>query len=305
MKKKMVALMVMSAMTASILAGCGSKEAEGPADTSAAEETEAEETEAEPEAAEEEAVEEEAAAGEAVTLNVFAAASMTETLTAIQEMYADAAPNVTLVFNFDSSGTLKTQIEEGAECDLFISAAQKQMNQIDITADPEVNTDGLDFVLEGSRINLLENKVVLAVPDGNPAGIESFEDLGTDKLSLLALGNDDVPVGQYSTEILTTLGLLEQLEADGKITYGSNVKEVTTQVSEASADAGIIYATDAFSAGLTVVDEATTDLCKQVIYPAAVLNISENPEEAQAFLDYLQTDECMAVFEEVGFSKAQ
>lgn len=305
MKKKMIALLMMSAMTASILAGCGSKEAEAPADTSAAEETEAEETEAEPEAAEEEAVEEEAAAGEAVTLNVFAAASMTETLTAIQEMYADAAPNVTLVFNFDSSGTLKTQIEEGAECDLFISAAQKQMNQIDITADPEVNTDGLDFVLEGSRINLLENKVVLSVPDGNPAGIESFEDLGTDKLSLLALGNDDVPVGQYSTEILTTLGLLEQLEADGKITYGSNVKEVTTQVSEASADAGIIYATDAFSAGLTVVDEATTDLCKQVIYPAAVLNISENPEEAQAFLDYLQTDECMAVFEEVGFSKAQ
>lgn len=305
MKKKMIALMMMSAMTASIMAGCGSKEAEAPADTSAAEETEAEEAEAEPEEAEEAAVEEEAAAGEAVTLNVFAAASMTETLTTIQGMYADAAPNVTLVFNFDSSGTLKTQIEEGAECDLFISAAQKQMNQIDITADPEVNTDGLDFVLEGSRINLLENKVVLSVPDGNPAGIESFEDLGTDKLSLLALGNDDVPVGQYSTEILTTLGLLEQLEADGKITYGSNVKEVTTQVSEASADAGIIYATDAFSAGLTVVDEATTDLCKQVIYPAAVLNVSENPEEAQAFLDYLQTDECMAVFEEVGFSKAQ
>lgn len=303
MKKKIVALMMVSAMTASMMAGCGSKEAEAPADTSAAEETEAEPEEAEAEA--EEAAAPEEAAGDAVTLNVFAAASMTETLTTIQGLYADVAPSVTLVFNFDSSGTLKTQIEEGAECDLFISAAQKQMNQIDITADPEVNTDGLDFVLEGSRINLLENKVVLAVPDGNPAGIESFEDLGTDKLSLLALGNDDVPVGQYSTEILTNLGILEQLEADSKITYGSNVKEVTTQVSEASADAGIIYATDAFSAGLTVVDEATTDLCKQVIYPAAVLNISENPEEAQAFLDYLQTDECTAVFEEVGFSKAQ
>lgn len=312
MKKKMVALMMMSAMTVSMLAGCGSKEAETPAaDTSAeeAEEAAPEEEEAEAEAAETAEAEAEKAAeapaGEAVTLNVFAAASMTETLTEIQGLYADVAPNVTLVFNFDSSGTLKTQIEEGAECDLFISAAQKQMNQIDITADPEVNTDGLDFVLEGSRINLLENKVVLAVPDGNPAGIESFEDLGTDKLSLLALGNDDVPVGQYSTEILTNLGILEQLEADSKITYGSNVKEVTTQVSEASADAGIIYATDAFSAGLTVVDEATTDLCKQVIYPAAVLNISEHPEEAQAFLDYLQTDDCTAVFEEVGFSRAQ
>lgn len=303
MKKKLVALMLMSAMTASLMAGCGSKGTEAPAEAPAEEEPAEAEAEEEEEA--EAPAEEEAPVGEAVTLNVFAAASMTETLTTIQGMYADVAPNVTLVFNFDSSGTLKTQIEEGAECDVFISAAQKQMNQLDITADPEVNTDGLDFVLEGSRLNLLENKVVLAVPDGNPAGIESFDDLGTDKLSLLALGNDDVPVGQYSTEILTTLGILEQLEADGKITYGSNVKEVTTQVSEASADAGIIYATDAFSAGLTVVDEATTDLCRQVIYPAAVLNVSEHPEEAQAFLNYLQTDDSMAVFEEVGFSKAQ
>ena len=180
-----------------------------------------------------------------VTLNVFAAASMTETLTEIQELYKEVAPNVTLVFNFDSSGTLKTQIQEGADCDVFISAAQKQMNQLDKDADPEVNTEGLDYVLEGSRINLLENKVVLAVPDGNPKGIESFADLGTDKLSLLALGNEDVPVGQYSEEILTNLGILDQLEQENKITYGSNVKEVTTQVSEAAADAGIIYATDA------------------------------------------------------------
>ena len=94
-----------------------------------------------------------------VTLNVFAAASMTETLTEIQEMYKEVAPNVTLVFNFDSSGTLKTQIQEGADCDVFISAAQKQMNQLDKDADPEVNTEGLDYVLEGTRINLLENKV--------------------------------------------------------------------------------------------------------------------------------------------------
>ena len=114
-----------------------------------------------------------------VTLNVFAAASMTETLTEIQEMYKEVAPNVTLVFNFDSSGTLKTQIQEGADCDVFISAAQKQMNQLDKDADPEVNTEGLDYVLEGTRINLLENKVVLAVPDGNPKGIESFADINT------------------------------------------------------------------------------------------------------------------------------
>ena len=237
-----------------------------------------------------------------VTLNVFAAASMTETLTEIQEMYKEVAPNVTLVFNFDSSGTLKTQIQEGADCDVFISAAQKQMNQLDKDADPEVNTEGLDYVLEGTRTNLLENKVVLAVPDGNPKGIESFADLGTDKLSLLALGNEDVPVGQYSEEILTNLGILDQLEQENKITYGSNVKEVTTQVSEAAADAGIIYATDAYSAGLPVVAQADDTMRKQVIYPAAVLNISENQDAAEAFLDYLKTDDCMKVFEEVGFT---
>lgn len=237
-----------------------------------------------------------------VTLNVFAAASMTETLTEIQEMYKEVAPNVTLVFNFDSSGTLKTQIQEGADCDVFISAAQKQMNQLDKDADPEVNTEGLDYLLEGTRINLLENMVVLAVPDGNPKGIESFADLGTDKLSLLALGNEDVPVGQYSEEILTNLGMLDQLEQENKITYGSNVKEVTTQVSEAAADAGIIYATDAYSAGLSVVAQADDTMCKQVIYPAAVLNISENQDAAEAFLDYLKTDDCMKVFEEVGFT---
>lgn len=247
-----------------------------------------------------------AAAEEEIELVVFAAASMTETLTEIADLYKEVAPNVTLTYNFDSSGTLKTQIQEGADCDLFISAAQKQMNQLDITADPSVNEEGLDFVVADSRIDLLENKVVLAVPDDNPAGIESFDDLTTDKLSLLCLGNEDVPVGAYSDEILENLGIDKaQLEADGKVTYGSNVKEVTSQISEAAVDAGIIYATDAFSAGLTVVDEATSDLCKQVIYPAAVLNVSANPEAAQAFLDYLQTDECSAVFEEVGFSIVQ
>lgn len=291
MRKKVIAGLLAGALAVSML-GCGSKQAE---EIPAAEETTGAEDTAAGETAE----------ADPVTLNVFAAASMTETLTEIQEMYKEVAPNVTLVFNFDSSGTLKTQIQEGADCDVFISAAQKQMNQLDKDADPEVNTDGLDYVLEGTRVNLLENKVVLAVPDGNPKDIQNFEDLGTNKLSLLALGNEDVPVGQYSTEILTNLGILDSLEAAGKITYGSNVKEVTTQVSEAAADAGIIYATDAFSAKLTVVDQAGSDLCKQVIYPAAVLNVSKNQEAAKEFLAYLQTDTCMKVFEAVGFAAAE
>ena len=243
---------------------------------------------------------------EPVELIVFAAASMTETMNQIAEMYKAKAPNVTLTYNFDSSGTLKTQIQEGAECDLFISAGQKQMNQLDITADPEVNTDKLDFVLEGTRINLLENRVTLCVPEGNPKDIKSFDDLA-DKLKegsvLMAMGNSDVPVGQYTQKILAFYGLDEEkLAKDGVITYGTNVKEVTTQVTEASVDCGVVYCTDAFSAGLTPVDYATKEMCGQVIYPAAVLNISKNQEAAKEFLAYLQTDEAMKVFEAVGFA---
>ena len=243
---------------------------------------------------------------EPVELIVFAAASMTETMNQIAEMYKTVAPNVTLTYNFDSSGTLKTQIQEGTECDLFISAGQKQMNQLDITADPKVNTDKLDFVLEGTRVNLLENRVTLCVPEGNPKDIKSFDDLA-DKLKegsvLMAMGNSDVPVGQYTQKILAFYGLDEEkLAKDGVITYGTNVKEVTTQVTEASVDCGVVYCTDAFSAGLTPVDYATKEMCGQVIYPAAVLNVSKNQEAAKEFLAYLQTDEAMKVFEAVGFA---
>ena len=287
--RKIFALLIAAVMVLSLTA-CAAPAADEPAP--ATEET----------AAPEETVPE----AEPVELIVFAAASMTETMNQIAEMYKTVAPNVTLTYNFDSSGTLKTQIQEGAECDLFISAGQKQMNQLDITADPEVNTDKLDFVLEGTRINLLENRVTLCVPEGNPKDIKSFDDLA-DKLKegsvLMAMGNSDVPVGQYTQKILAFYGLDEEkLAKDGVITYGTNVKEVTTQVTEASVDCGVVYCTDAFSAGLTPVDYATKEMCGQVIYPAAVLNISGNQEAAKEFLAYLQTDEAMKVFEAVGFA---
>lgn len=239
-------------------------------------------------------------------LIVFAAASMTETLTELGNAYMKENENVEIVFNFDSSGTLKKQIQEGADCDVFISAGQKQMNQLDINASAEVNTEGLDFVLADTRFDILENKVALAVPEGNPAGINSYDDLIAglkDGSIMLAMGNSDVPVGQYTEKILAYYELnQEDLAAADSITYGSNVKEVTTQVSEATVDCGIIYQTDAFSAGLTVVDTATAEMCGQVIYPAAVLNVSKNVEAAQAFLDYLTGDTADAVFENVGFT---
>ena len=243
-----------------------------------------------------------------VELIVFAAASMTETLTEIGGLFMEQNSNVTIQFNFDSSGTLKTQIQSGADCDVFISAGQKQMNQLDKDASADVNTEGLDFVLAGSRFNILENKVTLVVPEGNPKNILSFDDLAAglkDGSVLLAMGNSDVPVGQYTQKILKYYELDEDaLATAGCLTYGTNVKEVTTQVSEAVVDCGVIYCTDAFSAGLTIVDYATAEMCGQVIYPAAVLNISQNAETAQAFLDFCRTPEATAIFEAVGFSAA-
>ena len=245
-------------------------------------------------------------AAQSVELIVFAAASLTETLTAIGETYSAENPGVTFRFNFDSSGTLKTQIQEGADCDLFISAGQKQMDQLDIMASADVNKDRLDFVDSDTRVDLLENKVVLCVPEGSDKGIDSFDALAEHLKAqdiLFCMGNSDVPVGQYTQKILAYYDLDEEvLAAAGVITYGSNVKEVTTQVTEGSVDAGVVYCTDAYSAGLTPVDEATKEMCGQVIYPAAVLKAAPNAETAKEFLAYLQTDKAMTVFEGVGFS---
>ena len=292
--KKLFAMLLTIVMLAALFAGCAGETAATEAPTEAPTEAAAV-TEAPTEAPEEE-----------VELIIFAAASMQETLTELGNIYMEEHPNVTLTFTFDSSGTLKTQIQEGADCDIFISAGQKQMNQLDITASAEVNTEGLDFVLEGTRFDILENKVALAVPEGNPAGINSYDDLIaglSDGSVMLAMGNSDVPVGQYTQKILAYFELSEEdLAAAGSVTYGSNVKEVTTQVSEATVDCGIIYQTDAYSAGLTVVDTATAEMCGQVIYPAAVLNVTKNAEAAKAFQEFLTTDTADAVFEAVGFT---
>ena len=288
MKRRTIALLLSVCTALALFAGCGSdKNTDTQETTEKKEETEKEEA-------------------EPIELTVFAAASMTETLTELGDMYMKEHENVSIVFNFDSSGTLKTQIQEGAVCDIFISAGQKQMNQLDINAKPEVNTEGLDFVLEDTRFDILENKVALAVPEGNPKNINSYDDLkaGLEAGSiLLAMGNADVPVGQYTQKILAYFNLDEAaLAASGNLTYGTNVKEVTTQVSEATVDCGIIYQTDAASAGLTVVDTANAEMCGQVIYPAAVLNTSEHVDEAKAFLEFLKGSDADAIFEAIGFT---
>lgn len=286
MKKRTKALAALLALAMSMtacLTGCGSANTNTNADTGSAASDSGKKTE----------------------LVVFAAASMTETLNQIKTDYEAQHKDVTLTYNFDSSGTLKTQIQEGATCDVFISAAQKQMDQLDASKDETANPEKLDFINSDSRMDLLENKVVLVVPENNPKNINSFDDLKNKLESgdvLMAMGNSDVPVGQYTQKILQYFGLDEKALADaGEITYGSNVKEVTTQVSEGSADCGIVYYTDAYSAGLKVVGEATEEMCGKTIYPAAVMKNSEHPEQAQEFLAYLSSDAAAKVFEKVGF----
>ena len=285
MKKYLSLLLSLSLVLA--LSACGAKN----------------ETASQPAEAEEKAP---AEALETAEISVFAAASMQESLDAAIQLYEAANPNVSVVTTYDSSGTLLKQTQEGAVCDVFISAAPKQMNALDgsLKDNAEKNPNGLDYIVEGSRLNLLENKVTLSVPEGNPAGIESFDQLAELLKNgdvMLAMGNSDVPVGQYTLKIFDYYGI-DEAAAASKLTYGSNVKEVTTQVSEGAVDCGIIYGTDAFSAGLTVVDEATAEMCGQVIYPAAVLSCGEAPEAGQAFLDFLCTGEALACFEAVGFS---
>lgn len=280
--KALAALMALAMTMTAGLTGCGSTNTSTNADTGSASD-----------------------AGKKTELVVFAAASMTETLNQIKTNYEAQHKDVTLTYNFDSSGTLKTQIQEGATCDVFISAAQKQMDQLDASKDETANPEKLDFINSDSRMDLLENKVVLVVPENNPKNINSFDDLKSKLESgdvLMAMGNSDVPVGQYTQKILQYFGLDEKALADaGEITYGSNVKEVTTQVSEGSADCGIVYYTDAYSAGLKVVGEATEEMCGKTIYPAAVMKNSEHPEQAQEFLAYLSSDAAAKVFEKVGF----
>jgi len=237
-------------------------------------------------------------------LSVFAAASLTESMNKIAWIYKNIVPEVSIVYNFDSSGTLKTQIEQGAECDLFISAAQKQMDQIDAKADPSINTGKLDFVAEGTRFDLVANKVVLIVPKGAVnKQISGFDDIITDKVSLIALGNSDVPVGQYSQEILTKLGLWEELNKQKKISFGGSVKEVLAQVAAAAADCGLVYGTDAAtSPEVVIAAEAPPGSHRAITYPAAVLRRANEPEAVKAFAEFLRGPEATAIFLENGFS---
>ena len=244
------------------------------------------------------------AAAAAVEITVFAAASMTEAMNELAGIYRQSNPQVNIVYNFDSSGTLKTQIQQGAQCDMFISAGQLQMNQLDIDADPAVNTEGLDFVLKGSRFNIVANQVVLITPANSAKNISDFMDVLTGEVSLIALGNSDVPVGQYAKEIYVNLGVWDALEASGKISYGSNVKEVLSHVESGAVDCGIVYSTDAATAkGVKVAAAAPANSHRPITYPAAVMKGVTNQKAAEDFAAFLKGAEAAKVFERIGFTR--
>lgn len=232
---------------------------------------------------------------EKVELTVLAAASLTDVCNEIKTLYEAENPHVTLTFSYGGSGALQTQIEEGAPADVFISAATKQMTALD--------EKGL--MNQESIVKLLENKVVLIVPADSKKEITSFEDVATDKVSMIGLGEPgSVPVGQYSEEIFTTLGTLDAVKA--KANYGSDVRTVLSWVEEGAVDCGVVYATDAYTSDkVKIVSEAPAGSCKQVIYPAGIVKASANAEAAAEFIDYLKSEETMKLFESYGFSKAE
>ena len=225
----------------------------------------------------------------------FIAASLSNSMEDRYKDFNELYPNVTIYYSADSSGTLQTQIEEGLEADVFMSAAKKQMTALD--------EEGM--IASDTITDLLENKIVLIVPTGNEKKLEKFEDI--ENADSIALGDPaSVPAGRYAQEALTNLGIWDKIQ--DKVSFGTNVTEVLNQVAAASADAGIVYATDAASMAdqVEVVAEAPEgSLAKKVIYPVAVVKGTAHEEVAKEFVAFLQTDKAITVFEEYGFSSAQ
>ena len=291
--KKPFAVVMAAMMVAGIMAGCSSKPQET---TAAATETEtiaAETTAAETEA--ESKAEAKADLGEQSILVAAAASLKNAYEDKLIPMFEEQYPGVTVEGTYDSSGKLQTQIEEGLEADVFMSAATKQMKALD--------EEGM--IASDTIVNLLENKIVLIVPTGSDSKMDSFEKIGD--AASIALGDpESVPAGQYAKEALTNLNVWDSIQ--DKVSFGTNVTEVLNQVAAASADAGIVYATDAASKAdqVTVVAEAPEgSLEKKVIYPVAVVKATAHEDAAKAFVDFLQTPEAIAVFESYGFVAAE
>ena len=228
---------------------------------------------------------------DATELHISAAASLTNAMNDLAALYAKDNPNVKIIFNFGSSGALQQAIENGGETDLFFSAAQKQMNALDEKGE----------LAEGTRRDLLLNEVVLIVPRDSQTDIKSFDDVATDKVTKIALGEPKgVPVGQYSEEIFSALNILDAVTA--KAVYGSDVRQVLAWVEGGEVDCGVVYATDAaISDKVKIICAAPEDTHKPVVYPAAVIKSSKHLDDAKKFLEFTASEPARKIFEQYGF----
>lgn len=226
-----------------------------------------------------------------VALTISAAASLKDAMEEIKEAYCKDNINVTITYNFGSSGTLQQQIEQGAEVDLFISAAAKQMDALQEKA----------LIVEETRKDLLGNRIVLVIPEDS-AAVTTFEDLTGEKVQKVALGEPkSVPAGKYGAEALTKMNLLDAVSP--KAVYGKDVKEVLTWVETGNADAGIVYKTDAkVSSKVKIVSEIPEEYHTPIVYPAAVIKSSKNEAAAKEFINFLCSSEAKPIFEKYGFT---
>lgn len=302
MKNNILKTIAILTTGAVLLAGCGAKDAASTADTAAmqGDAVMPEETVTQGETA----VSEETVSGETavsdslaepVSLTILAAASLTDVCDELKTRFEAENPNISVSISYGGSGALQTQIEEGAPADVFMSAAQKQMNAL--------NEEGL--MDSDSIVQLLENKVVLVVPKEGDTSVTSFEDVATDAVTMIGLGEPgSVPVGQYSEEIFESLGILDEVTA--KANYGSDVRTVLSWVETSAVDCGVVYATDAYTTeDVSIVCEAPEGSCTPVIYPVGVVAASEHPDEAAAWLEFIQSEESMELFASYGFSDAR
>ena len=290
--KKLLAVMMAAMFAAGTVAGCGST---GTKATQADQTTAKEETSKVEETTK--AAETTEAKAEKEDLYVFIAASLKNTMEKIKETFEKDHPNVNIIYNADSSGTLQTQIEEGAQCDVFFSAATKQMDALKESG----------FVVDGSISNLLENKIVLIKPKDGKTEVTGFDNIT--KASSLALAGEDVPVGQYARKLFTNLGTLDQV-MKMEINEGANVTAVLTAVAEGSNEVGVVYATDAASMAdkVEIIAEADNSMIDPAVYPVGLI-IDKEASEGQAkaaadFKEYLVNDEgVMKLFTDAGFAK--
>ncbi len=296
MKRKLAVLSIVMVMISALIAGCSGKTTKEKKDESGASENSgvaqekdtAEEAKTDTQSGKTTA---ESENKEPVTILIAAAASMEKSLEELIPQFEEKYPWITVEGTYDSSGKLQTQIEEGLEADIFLSAAMKQMNALK----DENMIDG------DSIVELLENKVVLIVPTGVDSKVTSFDDIlnaGT-----IAIGDpESVPAGQYAKKVFDSLGIYNKVAE--KASFGTNVTEVLNWVAEGSADAGVVYATDAKTTDkVTVIAEAPEgSLDEKVIYPIGLVTASEKKEAAGLFVEYLQSEVGTNLFKKYGFT---